>query len=125
MAEKPQPASLHDLLAYIPESYFSQDELALIQNTFKDSRVTKVLRKALLPSVGDPDLPLEEMGKDFWLVGRDWATIPAEEVKPIAIGRQEAIKFIMGGLIMLKQIANSEPVNQQVLENRRRKDSAK
>lgn len=123
MVEK--SVSLQDMLVYQPETYFKPEELALIQNTFKDSKVTKVLRKALLPSVGDLDLPIEEMGKDLWLVGRDYSAIPEAEVKSIVLARQEAIKFVMGGLIQLKQIANSAPVSDQVKAGRNEKNSTK
>lgn len=123
MAE-PQKARLQDVLNYEPDTYFSADEIALIQSTFRDKKVMKVLRKAFLPSVGDPELPLEEMGNDFWLTGRDYSAIPDGEIKPIVLARQETLKYIMGGLIKLKMIANGQAVSADALAARRKKDSA-
>lgn len=124
MAEqKGKPASLQDILNYQVDSYFSNDEISLIQNTFKDPKMINLLRKALLPSVGDPSLPMEEMAGDVWLQGRDYGSIPESEIKSIVVGRQEAIKFIIGGLIKLKVIANSKPETNIEETFRRSKDS--
>lgn len=120
-----QQAKLSDILGYKAETYFSPDEMALIQNTFKDRRVINVLRKALLPSVGDATLPVEEFGNDVWLTGRDYSQIPDSEVKSVVLARQEAIKFIMGGLIKLKVMANSQVEDPMAEALRRSKDSSK
>ena len=85
----------------------------------------KVLRKAMLPSVGDLELPLEEISKDAWLVGRDYSMIPDAEIKSIVLARQEAIKFIMGGLIQLKVIASSKTETKAEKALREQKDSSK
>ena len=117
---------LEDVLHYTPESYFSDDELALIRNTFNGvtgSRLIKIIRKIMLPTISDPDLPIEEINKDAFLSGIDMSSTAAEHLKPIVLGRQEAIKFVIGGLIQLKQVANIKeetPANRQM---RRAKDS--
>lgn len=121
-----QRASLQDLLNYQPETYLSADEISLIQNTFRgNTALLKALRKVLLPSVGDPELPPEEIEKDVWLVGRDYAAIPDGEVKSIVLARQDAIKFVMGALIQLKILANSTSEDEVSRAFRRAKDSAK
>lgn len=110
---------------YKPEEYLSEDELSLIRSTFSDNRLVKVVRKILLPTIADPELPLEELASDTWLAGRAWAQIPAEEAKIMAVARQDAIEFIMGGLIKLKVIANQKPETEAEKAYRRTKDSAK
>lgn len=124
MAEpKGKPASLQDILNYQADSYFSDDEISLIQNTFSDPKVMKVLRKALLPSIGDPDFPLEELASDVWLQGRDYGAIAVDEIKAIVVGRQEAIKFVSGGLIKLRVMAHSKSETDIEASYRRSKDS--
>lgn len=123
MAER---ATLKDLINYEPDTYITKDETSLIRNTFKgNDALFKVLRKVLLPSVGDPNLPIEEIEKDMWLAGRDYSQIPAEEIKPIVLARQDAIKFVLGALIQLKIIANSAEETEIEKAYRRTKDSAK
>lgn len=124
MAENRQ-TSLHDVLNYEPDTYLTPDEMELIQSTFRDKRMMKLLRKVLLPSVGDPELPIEELGSDTWLLGRDWSQIPDENVKALAVARQEAIKFVMGGLIKLKVLANQKKEDPMEEALRRSKDSTK
>lgn len=115
MADK--RTTLSDVINYAPETYLKQEELELIQSTFKgNDKLIKVLRKIMLPSVGDADMPIEEVGKDMWL-GMDFTSFEADEVKPIVLARQDAIKFIIGGLIQLKIIANGaveSPMNAQL-----------
>ena len=65
------------------------------------------------------------MSKDVWLVGRDYAAIPDAEIKSIVLARQEAIRFIMGGLIQLKVIANTKKETTTEKALRQQKDSSK
>lgn len=119
--------SLRDLLNYEIDTYLSEDELRLIRQTFKyNPQLFKILRKIFIPTVHDPELPIEEMGKDLWMTGLDFQSMQNEEVKPIVLGRQEAIKFVIGGLVSLKNLAFSEEEesNEQA-ELRRTKDSTK
>lgn len=126
MPEGSQKASLRDVLNYEAETYFSDEELSLIRSTFQNNpRLMKVLRKALIPTFSDLELPLEDVGKDLWLVGRDYAQIPDAEIKSIVLARQEAIKFIAGGLINLKVIANAKDESPMEAALRRSKDSTK
>lgn len=127
MAEPQQrPARLQDVLNYQPESYYTPDEIALIRSTFSDPRIVNVLRKTLLPSVGDQSLPLEEaLGNDFWLTGYQWQQIPMEEAKILAVARQDTMKYIIGALVKLKVIANSKDETPVETAYRRSKDSSK
>lgn len=123
--ETQKKVSLSDMLNYNADTYLKPDEMNLICNTFNDPKVMSILRKVLLPSVGDLELPLEEMSQDVWLVGRDYAMIPDSEIKSIVLARQEAIKFIVGGLIRLKIIANTKKETQTEKALRIKKDSSK
>lgn len=121
-----QKATLRDIINYEQESYITENDIALIRTTFKDNpRLMRVLRKVFLPSIGDIELPIEEINKDAWLNMTDWNMIPSDQIKPLIVARQEAIKFVAGGLIQLKIIANSEAKSIEEMRNARAKDSAK
>lgn len=121
-----EKATLSDIINYDPDTYLSLDEVALIRSTFKDNpRLIKVLRKLMVPSVGNPELPVEEMGNDAWIAMRDWSQIPADEAKILMVARQEALKFIFGGMIKLKMIANSSDESPMSAQLRRKQDSTK
>jgi hypothetical protein len=124
--ENQEQATLRDVINYEPEQYLSDDEVKLIQDTFRgNKKLLGVLRKVLMPTVADPDLPIEEFGKDMFLVGREYSQIPASEMKQIVLAREEAVKFICGGLISLKQIA-SLPIESPLDKNlKAKKDSTK
>jgi hypothetical protein len=125
MAEQ-QKTSLRDVINYSPEQYLSEEELAIIRSTFKgNDRLIKILRKIMVPSAADLELPIEEVGSDVWMLDKDFAAIPNEEIKTIVVGRQNAIKYIFGGLIKLKVIANQTEESEQERNARRAKDSAK
>lgn len=125
MDQQHQRASLADVISYQPDKYYSDEEVALIRNTFKNNpKLLKVLRKALLPTISDPDMPIEQMS-DIFMQGIDWLQMPAEHAKSIMQGRTEAVKFVMGGLIMLKDIANSEGESPYTKLLREKKNSAK
>lgn len=100
-----QPATLQDILNYDADTYFSPEELALVKRTVSPEFLS-VLRKVLIPSIQDPQLPLEEFGKDVWMQSVDWQSMSINEIKPLVVGRQLALKFIVGGLIQLKFMAN-------------------
>ena len=122
---EPKKINLRDVLNYEPDTDLSPEELHLMQKTFNDNRILKVLRKIMLPSVGDLELSPEEFSKDVWLVGRDYSMIPDAEIKSIVLARQEAIKFVMGGLVQLKVIANSIKETQAEKALREQKNSSK
>lgn len=118
--------SLQDIINYQPDTYLSEEEMSLIKSTFKDNpRLLNVLRKVMLPTVGDPSLPIEEISNDAWLAMRDWAAIPMEEAKALMVGRQEAIKFVAGGIIKLKMLANATEESPYQKALRKKQDSSK
>lgn len=127
-----QPATLNDLLNYKPETYLSEEDVELLRNTFGgNNQLVNVLRKLLLPSIGDSALPVEEMGTDIWLTmgakgPQDWGAMDPVHAQALIIARQDAIKFIAGGLVKLKLLAN-QPADENALNRaaRREKDSAK
>lgn len=123
--DKSKQANLADILNYEADTYLKAEEIALIQSTFKDARMMRLLRKVMLPTVGDPDMPIEEVGSDMWLVGRDYAAMPNEEIKSVVLARQEAIKFVVGGLIKLKMIANQKVENSVERALREKQNSSK
>jgi hypothetical protein len=126
MPEGQQKASLKDVLNYDVETYFTPDEISFIKSTFKDNKkIIAVLRKALIPTFSDPDLPLEEVGKDMWMAGINMAQVPQDELKILVLARQEAIKFIVGALIQLKMLANTKEESPMEAALRRSKDSTK
>lgn len=104
-----QPASLRDVINYDPDVYYTPAELAYIRQTFKDNKALfKILRKALIPTISDPDLPLEQWSEDFMSKNRNWDQVPEAERGTLIVARQEALKFIVGALIALKVLAHSE-----------------
>ncbi len=120
-----KPANLQDILNYSADSYFSPEEMAWIKTTFKEPSTIKILRKLFLPSVGDPELPPEEMANDIWLQGRDYSGIPNEEIKSIVLARQEAIKFILGTLVRIKVLAHEKEETSVEKAYRLKRDSNK
>lgn len=124
--EPAQKPKLEDILNYKPEEYWNESELGLIRNTFKyNPGLLKVLRKVFIPTIADPELPIEEMGKDVWMTGIDFQTMPVEEVKAIATARQLMVKAIVGGLVQLKVLANSPTDDPGTIAERRAKDSVR
>lgn len=119
-------ATLKDLINYDTEMYLSKEEEDLIRRTFKgNNALIKVLRKLFMPTAFDPELPIEEMGKDVWMVDKDFSLMQNEEIKSIVLARQDTIKFILGGLIKLKMIANQKEESEAEELERRKKDSLK
>ena len=121
-----QQATLKDLINYVPEVYLSKREEEIIRATFKDNNeLIKILRKILLPNALDPELPIEEFGQDIWLFDTDWKNVPVEQIKSMVQGRQESIKFVIGGLLKLKILANTPHPSEEDEKERARKDSSK
>lgn len=114
MAEQQPRASLRDVINYEPETYYTPAEIAFIRSTFKGNKALfQVLRKALIPTISDPDLPLEQWSEDFLSKNRNWDSIPESERNTLVVARMEALKFIVGGLIALKVLANSEETTER------------
>jgi hypothetical protein len=123
-----EKAQLDDIIQYTPETYFSDEELELIRAHFngpQGAKLLKVVRKALLPTISDPDLPVEEMAKDMFMSAVDFRQVQDSEAKPIAMGLQLSAKIIAGALMQLRSLANIAPDDEKNREARRAKDSAK
>lgn len=118
--------NLEDVISYTPETYFTEDEVSLIRNLFNGpagNRALKVIRKAMLPTIADPELPLEEMAKDMFMSAVDFRSMQNEEAKSVAMGLQLSAKIVAGGLIQLKNIANISPEDDKTIKARAAKDS--
>lgn len=123
-----EKAQLDEVISYTPETYFKEDEIELIRAHFNGpsgAKLLKVVRKAMLPTISDPDLPVEEMGKDMFMSAVDFRQMQVEEAKAVAMGLQLSAKIIAGALIQLKSLANIKPEDDKSLEARREKDSTK
>ncbi len=119
-----QRVKLADVLNYQPEQYLNESEMSLIQSTFRgNTSLIAVLRKVMIPTIADPSLPIEEVNADPFL-NRDWSAMPMEEAKALIVARQDAIKFIIGGLIKLQVLANGSNETPMETAMRRAKDSA-
>jgi len=126
MVNENQKATLKDIINYEPDLYITKEEIELIRYTFRSNKkLLNLIRKIMLPTMSDPSMPIEEMGNDVYLTGVDWMTMPAEHCKTIIQGRQEAIKFVAGGLIKLQMIANTPDESAQDKKARLEKDSTK
>jgi hypothetical protein len=123
---KPSPLSLRDVINYDPDRYLQDDEVAWIQTTFRNNpKAIRTLQKIFLPAVADTMQPIEQFANDAFGAGYDFAQVPHEELKAIILARQDAIKFVAGGLIKLKLVANNKPETDQERANRKQKDSAR
>lgn len=119
----PEKSRLEDVLNYSVADYFSPDDVAAIKHHFQDPKLVEVLRKAFLPTIYDGSLPLEQGRDDVWLTGFKWEQVPAEEAKALILARQDAIKFILGGITRLKVIAAAKEETPDDKKFRRLKDS--
>lgn len=125
---EPKPAELQDIITYTPETYFSDEEVALIRQSFNGptgSKLLKVIRKALLPTISDPDLPVEELGKDMFMALVDFTKLQDGEVKPVAMGLQLTAKIIVGSLIHLKTLANVQEETKEEAARRNSKNATR
>lgn len=123
---KDSRTTLKDVINYQPDQYMSKEELDIIKNTFKyNPQLINILRKIMIPTIMDPSLPIESMGNDAFNAGRDWAAIPADEAKILAVARQDALQFVIGGLIKLKVLSNLEEDTPEQQAERAAKDSAR
>lgn len=123
-----QKAELSDIISYTPETYFSEEELELIRAHFNGPsgrKLLKVVRKALLPTISDPELPVEELAKDMFMSAVDFRMMQENEVKPTVMGLQLSAKIIAGALMQLQSLANVAPEDEKTRKAREAKDSAK
>lgn len=123
---QPSPVKIQDVLNYRIESYITEEDKKIIQNHFKDNpALMRVIRKVFMPTITDASLPIEEMSKDLWFGGMNFAELSQEEAFVRILAKQEAIKFIAGGIMSLKQIANIKDEDPSAIAARRAKDSLK
>lgn len=118
-----QRATLKDVLNYNPEQYLTDEDIAWVKQTFGNPKAINRLRKLMLPTISDPELPVEQMADDAFLSGFDWMSMPAEHAKVIFAARADAIKFIIGGIIKIKIIASATEESPMEAALRRSKDS--
>ncbi len=100
--------TIDEIVGYKADTYISEKEIKTIQSVFggpQGKEILAILRKIMLPTVLDPNLPIEEMGKDMFMQRVDFTTLSVEESKAISMGLQLTIKTVLGGLIQLKQLA--------------------
>lgn len=106
---------------------FTEEQTKLIKSTFggDNNELLKILRMTFLPTLLDANVPMEFGANDMWM-DRDFAPIPNEEVKSIVLARQDTIKWVMGSLMRLKQLANQpDEETPQQREARLKKDSVR
>ena len=124
----PKKASLEDVISYTPEQYFTDDEIALIRSVFNGkngAKLVSVIRKVMLPTISDPNLPIEELGKDIFMATIDFKMMPEAEVKSTAVALQLTAKAVLGGLIQLKNIANIKEETESERRARMEKNSSR
>lgn len=120
-----KPTKLEDIVNYQPPQRITDEDLSIIRSTFKDNdKLIMAMRRVLLPSIFDAETPPEFVGTDRWM-DLDFGIMPSEQVKPIVLARQYAIKYICGGLIQLKVIANQMTETAAESALRRKTDSSK
>lgn len=120
-----ESSRIEDVVNYDVQPELTDEQMSLIRNTFKDNpELFNVLRKVFLPSIGDMNLPIEKMGADPFMK-INWKEVQADEAKAIVLGIQNAVKFVLGGLIQLKVLANSPVETEQEKKLRLQKNSNK
>jgi len=126
MEQNNQQVTLNDVLGETLETYLTVEDANILRTAFKDNkRLLKALQKIFIPTIQDPDMPPESIGEDFWLAGKNWSQVPEAERGALIVGREEALRFITGGLIRLKAISNVKEESYQEVAKRRAKDSTK
>jgi len=113
-------------LPYEPELYVSKEEQQLLKSVFEGKpELLKVLRKLFIPTFSDPDFPIEALGNDLFIQGRDWSQIPSQDRGELIVARQEAVKYVVNGLVNLKMIINQKEESEDEKQERQKKDSSK
>lgn len=121
-----EQAKLKDILNYPVDSYITEQDRQIIKDHFHGNwKLLEVVRKVFMPTITDGGLPVEEMAKDMWFAGTDFAALTKDEAYVRILARQEAIKFVAGGIMSLKQIAHISEESASEKALRRAKDSAK
>lgn len=118
--------NIEDVLGETFETYLTVEDAEIIRTAFKgNKKLFRALSKIFIPTIQDPEMVPESMAEDFWMSGKQWDMIPADEAKALIVARQDAIKHVMGGMIRIKAIASVKDESMQEVANRRLKDSSK
>jgi hypothetical protein len=118
--------TIEEVLGETFETYLTTEEAEVIRDAFRgNKKLLKALQKIFLPTVQDPEMPAESMAEDFWMSGKQWDNIPADECKALVVARQDTIKHVLGGILRIKAIMNVQDGDLQKIADKRRKDSAK
>lgn len=130
MPEKKEAATLADIVkgTYVPEQYITSDDIEMVRMHFQGpqgDKLIKVIRKVLMPTAMDPELPIEQLSQDAWFASTDFSQISVNEALPRIIARQDTIKFILGGLVKIKIMANQKVETAEERAARVKKDSSK
>lgn len=102
---------------------FSEEELTLLKNTFKDNtKLLKLLRKVFLPEYN----PLAPLGQNIDL----WMTVDVRNLTPQdamirILARNELITHIEQQLMQIKVLVDRKEESSGEIAERRKKDSAK
>jgi hypothetical protein len=102
---------------------FTEDELRLIQETFKNNeKLLKVMRKVFLPEL-DPDAPLGQV-IDLWV------SIPLKEMNPQdamvnMLARNQLIMHVEQQLMQLQSLANREQLTEEQRQLKEKKDKGR
>lgn len=110
-----------------PPMLFSKEKIKLAKSLYggENNENLQFLREVFLPSLLDSKVPIEFGANDMWM-DIDFKGIPNEEVKSIVLARQDTIKWIIGSLLRLKNLANTpDEETPQEREVRLKKDSLK
>lgn len=96
---------------------FSEQELSIIKNTFKNEEILKLLRKVFLPEL-DPTLPIGQM-IDLWMTIDLKDRTPDENMVNLT-ARNQLIMHVEQQLMQLKVLANrddAEKAAEKIIKN--------
>lgn len=110
---------------YAVKDRITPEDKEILKVAFGDEKVFGILKKIIIPSYADESTPFEMTGADVWLMGRDWSSMPVEEIKALVVAREDTIKYFGGALTYIKTIVNETEETPQNREARRAKDSTK
>jgi hypothetical protein len=102
---------------------FSEAELSLIKNTFKDNEdLLKLMRKVFLPEF-DPKAPLGQT-IDLWM-NLNLKEMSPEHAHINILARNQMISHLENQLLVLNALANFEKESDEVIAERNAKNSTK
>ena len=107
-----------------PRGRFSAEEVSIIKGTFKNNpTLLRLLRKVFLPEQVDESLPIGQVA-GLWM-DVNFREMDANDIKALAIARQEIVKMTEFYLLQLQVIADGADVTTEELAAVRAKNSAK